>query len=530
MAHDPIRELVDDRREFVARLAVETKRGQLRYMDDPTPSQSGLFRLLGRPALREVVLYKPRQVRWSQTIAADRFQRFFAATEPLRTLYVTNHGDTTRSIFGKLRTFLNGLPDGVRRWNPAKVNLTERTIESSHGARLDLITAGGSSHGRGWTYQALVAEELAFWPNDEEVHAAVTQTIDAEAPIIYVSTADGPHGLFYRKVIAAREAQRRGDPGVAFHFERWCDHGEYRMEPPADWEMDDEEADLEATYGLDRAQLYWRHQKIHGVRGIGPQRFRREYPLVEDDGFVVVDGSWFDVDYLSAVKASLPEPVVGACRIYRPPERGMTYAAGVDPSWCNGGDDAVCVILDARGATAAVLAMNEGGEDLFGERASDLCHRYNHARALVETNPGGAGTRVLGIMLDNNVPMWRENPGEDPPRYWTTSHGSKSEAFAYARQAVNGDCYELLDHTIIEQLMAIRELPRPSGMSKIEGKGGMKDDHAMAFVLAAWNHQTIAEPYAQPFPGRRRRRYVARQAPMAAVRQALGSGGGRMGP
>lgn len=517
--HDPIADIVRRREALIARLAVETKRGNVQRMDDPTLEQLRFLQILGEPTYREGVFLKARQLRFSQTNAAHTFQRFLAATSPVRTLIATNHTDTTKSLFRKFRTFVEHLPEPVRRWNPIAVNLTERSLESSHHALVNHLTAGGSSHGRSWTYQHAVCEEIAFWPDDEAVHASVTATLDEEATVTYISTPNGPKGLFARKVRAAREAQRRGDPGVVYHFARWCDYPEYRKTPPKGFEADDEERELIATYGLDLAQVYWRHQKIHGVKGIGPVRFRREYPLTEDDGFVVFDGSWFDIDYLQAVKDSLPEPVIGSCRIYAPPIPGMTYVSGLDPSWCNGGDDAVCCILDADGNQVAVLSMNEGGNDLFESLACELCHKYNHARALPETNPGGGGKELLEALEAYGVPLWtaEEDEGRDNRRYWTTHHGNKVKAFDHARRMVNNDAFKLNDHTTIEQLMDIREIPSGSDKgSKIEGHEG-KDDHAMAFVLAAWNHRTIATPYADPRSTRRR--YVSHRQPAAAVRR-----------
>ena len=312
--------------------------------------------------------------------------------------------------------------------------------------------------------------------------------------------------------MSALEAQRNGDKNVRFRFFKWSDHAAYRAEVPQGWEPDQGEWDLQQRHNLTIEQLYWRHDKIHGVNGIGLRRFRREYPLTVEDGFAIFDGSWFDSDYLNQVISTI-KPVQGELRIYERPYPGMNYSIGVDPSWCTGGDYAVAQVLSADGRQVASLSMNQGGEILFSQKAIDLAAHYNKARALIEANTGGAGPVVIREFIKAGIPLWHRPaaPGakaSKTPKYWTTTRGSKEEGYAHLRQLVNGDALELRDLTTVQELMHIREIN-----CKIEGQDGYHDDHADALMLAAWNLRNM--PESKVVPRRSRRRYYARKNPFS---------------
>jgi len=184
---------------------------------------------------------------------------------------------------------------------------------------------------------------------------------------------------------------------------------------------------------------------------------------------------------------------------------------GVDPSWCNGGDYAVAQVLSGDGRQVASLSCNKGGELLFSQKAIELAAHFNKAKTLVEHNPGGAGPVVIREFIKAGIPLWHRpnEPGKKPSKtlkYWTTSRGSKEQAYAHLRQMVNGDALTLNDMTTVQELMHIREQG-----GKIEGQDGYHDDHADALMLAEWNRRTL--PEAKVSPPSHRRRYVARRSP-----------------
>jgi hypothetical protein len=374
------------------------------------------------------------------------------------------------------------------------------------------MTARGDAHGRGWTYQRLIAEELAFWTHAEEVWAGLRSTLHEgpDSKIIIVSTPNGPGNFFHERVLTAMRAERQGDKSIRFIFSKWSDHSAYSKQPPSGWEPFAEDWELGKLHGLSMQQLYWRHEMVRGVEGIGERRFRREYPLTVEDGFIILEGCWFDIDYLNECYNGLPKQPEGELRIFEEPQLDMDYVIGVDPSWCSGGDFAVACVMDETGEQVAVLSMNQGGEDLFAKKLSDLGRYYHRARVLCEANTGGAGRIVIKRLMQEGIPIWKDSYGKD----WITHRGNKEQAYAFARQMVNSNAFVLNDSTTIQELMHIRDRD-----GKIEGQDGYHDDHSDALVLACWALRTCPG-----FDGRPKGSIRARSKnphPMQRIKQAV---------
>lgn len=478
-----ISDILNDRRRFIARLRFEDAAANIVPFRNPFSEQRSLIEAFDDPKVKTVVVLKPRQIGISTANCADTFYETYSAKKPIRSLIIADHSKTTKSLFGKFTGFYDNLPEPLRQANRFRVNKVDKTLISERtGALIDHMTARGGTHGRGWTYQRLIAEELAFWMHPEEVWGGIRSTLHdgPDSKIIIISTPNGPGDFYHQRVMSAMQAERAGDESVRFIFSRWADHDSYRKDPPSGWEPDEEEWILSQQHHLDMAQLYWRHEMIYGVEGIGERRFRREYPLTVEDGFLVLEGSWFDVDYLNETLNSLPNEIQRELRIYEEPRLDFDYVIGCDPSWCTGGDYAVACVMSEEGRVVAVLSTNAGGEDLFAEKLSDLARMYR-ARVLCEANTGGAGRVVIKAILREGVSIWKSDKGQD----WVTARGNKEMAYSWARQQVNGDVFDIRDHAIIQELMHIRE-----ERGKIEGQDGYHDDHADAFVLACWALRT----------------------------------------
>jgi len=509
-----------DTPEFISRLSIADEKARVCAFDNPHDEQISSLEDFSNPEATLVVHTKPRQIGDTTVATASNFDYCYRTADAVKTLIVADSDDTNDAIFQRIRMFHDELPSNLQR--PLMRSNKKELIFSDTRAGLRVLTAGGRSQGRGWTYQRLHADELAFWTNAKKTWASVTSTMH-EGPhskTIIISTPNGPGNLYYEKVLAAQRAVREGDRSVIFRFFKWSDHRTYRKEPPKGWEPEEADYQLGLTHNLTMDQLYWRWDKIHGPKGIGGPLFRREFPLTVEEGFAEFDGGWFDVDYLNNVMSSLL-PVTGDLRIYEEPQRGMTYAMGIDGSWCNGGDDAVAQVLSRDGRQVAVLATNQGGEILFAQRAAELAHRYNGARVLAEANKGGGGKVIIDALNRAGVKLWSKpyEAGEKVsvrPRHWVNSRDTNTEVYAHARQMINGDALTLNDIPTVQQLMHIKEID-----GKIEGAGegseGKRDDYADALVLAEWNRRTL--PAESLEDSEYRRKVRAQPNPFNPVRQ-----------
>ena len=472
--------ILSDPKQFIPRLRFEDADANLSYFKNPFSEQVALIEALEDPEIKTIVVLKPRQIGITTANCADTWFRTFTAKKPLRTIVVADHNKTTKSIFKKFCTYYHHLPRQLKDSNPFKINQNEKTLVSERtDALIDHMTARGDTHGRGWTYQRFVAEELAFWPHPEEVWSGIRSTLHggADSKIVIVSTPNGPGNFYHERVLIAQEAERTGNKSIKFLFSRWSDHRTYRLPVKEGWEPSEEEYQLGQTYNLDMEQLYWRHEMIYGVEGMGERKFRREFPLTIEDGFLVLEGCWFDSDYLNVRLEELPKSKGEELRVYQEPDIHLEYVIGVDPSWCTGGDYSVACVMSELGEQVAVFATNQGGEDRFIMELNVLSRYYNRARVLCEGNTGGAGRVVIKGLYQENTPVWKDKHGKD----WVTHKGNKELAYSFARQIVNSDGIELNDHQTIQELMHIRE-----ERGRIEGQDGYHDDHADAFVLALW--------------------------------------------
>jgi hypothetical protein len=502
---DSVQQIVKDYKEFIARLPIESEQGLHAFLDDPYDEQIYALDDFRKPEVELIVHYKPRQIGDSTIKAADEYAYLYTTGDPVKTLVVTDHDDTTAALHRKYHYFNDNIPQYLRR--KTKRSNRQELVFASTMAGVRCLTAGSRAMGKGWTYQRVVCEEMAYWPNDEAVWGSIkaTQHEGPHKKTFIISTANGPGNLYHRKVLQAQKAVLAGDPKVIFRFFRWSDHKKYRLQPPDGWEPDQAEYDLGQQFGLDWAQLYWRNQKIWGPEGIGEDPFRRHYPLTIEDGFAVFEGMWFNADLLNEILASLT-PESGETRIYEEPQKGVNYAGGIDPSWCNGGDDAVLQILSEDGKQVATFSSNQGGEDRFARYASELLLKYNNAKALVEDNPTGGGKNVRQILEGEGRRIWRKpaEPGQRHPRvpkYWITDHKSKVEAYAHLRQMVNSEGIELNDWTTVQELMHIRE-----ENGSIEGQDGYADNHADALYMAEWCRKSLPGASVQRrFPKQRRK-------------------------
>lgn len=471
--------------EFLSRLRFQDAHADLQYFNNPYEEQKALVSALENPLIKLILVLKPRQIGISTANCAYTWKDTYTTPKALRTLVVTDHNRTTNSLYGKFKMFHDKMPKRLKNANPFKFNEQTKLVESlKTGAAIDHLTARGDAEARSYTYQRLIAEEITKWPHPREMWAGIQPTLHKgpELKKVIISTPNGPGDFFHSLVLNGLEAERLGNKSVKLLFSRWADHPTYRMPVPDWWDPDDDEMKLAALHGLDLEQLYWRHETINGVDGIGLDKFRKEYPLTIEDGFMSASGGWFNNTLLATRFAELPNEETGTLKVYREPEMGAEYVIGCDPSWCGGGDFAVGCVFNQFGEQCAVLTHHVGGEEHFARELSSLAAYFNNALIITESNKGGGGSVIIKILMQEDCRLWKTPQDKD----WTTSQGSKQEAYAFARQIYNAGWLELNDHQTCQEMMHIREED-----GKIEGRDGHHDDHSMAFVLACWGLKSV---------------------------------------
>lgn len=213
------------------------------------------------------------------TYVGGRFYHRVTHNKGQRCFILTHEQDATNNLFGMVDRYHQHCPDVVKPSTGA-ANAKELffdRLESGYAVG----TAGAKATGRSQTVQLFHGSEVAFWPNAPTHFAGVVQAIPdlPGTEIILESTANGMGGEFH-------ERWQQAEQGIGDYqaiFIPWFWQAEYRRDVPAVFELDDEEREYQAAYGLDLEQMVWRRNKIAELKD--PLLFKQEYPATAAEAF-----------------------------------------------------------------------------------------------------------------------------------------------------------------------------------------------------------------------------------------------------
>jgi hypothetical protein len=265
-------------------LQIKTKQGQLSpfiwnkaqaYCHEKIEEQKE------RTGMVRALILKGRQQGLSTYVAARYYHR---ATRFLsQSIFILSHmADTTSSLFKMVDRYHELCPDPIK---PALKTNNNKRLEFDNMSQYTVGTAGSASIGRGSTNQCFHGSEVAFYENTGDIQTGVLQSV-ADLPgteIILESTANGIGNFFHQKCLDALEGKGR----YILIFIPWYWQDEYQETPPSIFELSAEEQQLQATYQLTNAQLYWRRLKIQDLRSAGESewKFKQEYPMNVEEAF-----------------------------------------------------------------------------------------------------------------------------------------------------------------------------------------------------------------------------------------------------
>lgn len=481
---------------FVPRLQIIGRTGRVQRLAPLEPEQGKFVRAWG-DGRRKICVLKPRQIGQTTITQACIFHAAYVSPDPIGILTLGHESGACARVNQMHRQFVRGLP-GPLRPPLAKDNANEIVL-GHNGAVLRQVMAGGRGQARSFTYQMLVATEMAFWPRgsasvagtdvDRDVWASALSTLHhgPHTRIVVESTGNGPSGVFYDIVRTARESKE-----WLFLFYPWHSFASYTIEPPEGYAPTPEERELLQLYGLTPGQLAWRRQKLVD-EGISERRFRCEYPFTWEDPFLLTESSWFDAELLNRVLARVPHAwrrnsLDGPLRVYHRPEPGRRYFAGFDTSGGTGRDDAALVIL--RDDLEVVLAWsdNRSPPHMQADTATSLCGTYN---ALVLTEENNYGRQVIARMEYLGAKTWKDDKAKNFISLGGRAGQSKKMVYGFARHLINDAVAcsadaklpaRINDEDLLAQLLVVRE----DEAGAIEAPAGRHDDLADAYVFALW--------------------------------------------
>lgn len=224
------------------------------------------------------LLLKGRQQGGSTYVGARFYHR--TSTTPGRSAFIVAHEEkATRNLFEMVKRYHQHNPLAPS----TKSSNAQELVFGAIDAGYKLATAGTDDVGRSNTAQLLHGSEFAFWNNAPMHLAGIGNTIAlAEGTeIILESTGNGIGNQFHEMWQTAEAG--KGDYIAIFVPWFWQD--EYQKDPPADWELSQEDIEYQNAYGLTLRQMAFRHSKRLEY---GPGRewlFDQEYPATPSLAF-----------------------------------------------------------------------------------------------------------------------------------------------------------------------------------------------------------------------------------------------------
>jgi phage terminase large subunit-like protein len=323
------------------------------------------------------LILKGRQQGCSTYVQA-RFYWKLTHRRGVRAFILTHLDDASRGIYGMVKRFYENCPEAVRP------QAARRSSKELIFGRLDsgyaVGTAKSSGVGRAHTLQYFHGSEVAYWAQGESHVSGILQAVPDEkgTEVILESTSAGAAGLFYQMCLDAQ----KGRGGYVFIFVPWFWQREYRKTPPQDFTPSAEEREYQTQYGLDDAQIYWRHVKIDELGGIWT--FRREYPSSADEAF-----------HSDRPNALWDRAGIDRCRRHADDAPDMKrIVIAVDPAMTSGRNS------DETGIIVAGLGTDNRGyiiADLSGRMPPaqwasvvvSAYYKYQADRVVAEVNQGG---------------------------------------------------------------------------------------------------------------------------------------------
>jgi hypothetical protein len=319
------------------------------------------------------LLLKGRQQGASTYIGGRYYHRTSMGTG-VNAFILTHEQDATDNLFKMVDRYHtnNPLAPQTGAANAKELNFPRRDSGYTVG------TAGTKAVGRSKTILLLHGSEAAFWPHAATHFAGVVQAVPSEpgSEVIIESTANGLGGEFH-------ERWQQAEAGIGDYqaiFVPWFWQDEYRRPVPADFLMDDEEAEYAGLHGCDAEQMVWRRAKIAELKD--PLLFKQEYPATAAEAFQTTGHD----SYISA--AAVLKARKTDCQPFGP------LVAGADPA--RFGDDRFSIAL-RRGRKVLKI---ESKAKLDVVQGANWCRQVidEHKPSRMFIDVGGLGAGVVDIL------------------------------------------------------------------------------------------------------------------------------------
>lgn len=332
---------------------------------------------------------------------------------------------------------------GLLRNVPMLAKLIERETTESFdlaGSVTIEVTTASSRATRGYTFAAVLADEVAFWPADDTAADPDTEILNAVRP----GMATIPDAML---ICASSPYARKG--------ELWNAHERY--------------------YGRDDAPVLVWQADTRSMNPSVPQRLIDEAYERDPASAAAEYGAQFRTDVEQFIRREVVEACTDAGVFERRPQRGVPYIAFTDPS--GGSSDSFTLAIahhDPKAGHAILDCVREIKPPFSPERA---------------TRELAAVLAIYGIKQvfgDRYAGEWPREAFRARGITYRIADRTRSELYLELLPKLNSRAVRLLDHPKLQrQLIGLERRTSRAGRDSIDHRAGAHDDvaNAVAGVL-----------------------------------------------
>jgi hypothetical protein len=250
-----------------------------------------------------ILVLKARQIGFSTAIQGIEVMNKFLVANNFA-LVLSHEGKSAKYLYEMGRMAICDMwPLGQIK--PIRNRMDGMVLDAPVSSTVEVATAKNAGAGRSRTIQFLHASECAFYEGASTMMLGMLQSVPDRGSFVFMeTTANGIGNWFHRQW----EDAQSGQSSYKALFYPWQDHLEYRSEFTSDIAREafrrsytQEEKDIVEKYKLIPEQIKWRRMTIVDKCEGDVVMFRQEYPMTEDEAFIVSGRPVFNPDNMKKI-------------------------------------------------------------------------------------------------------------------------------------------------------------------------------------------------------------------------------------
>jgi hypothetical protein len=349
-------------------------------------------------------ILKARQLGSTTGIAAYLFAKALM-TPGYKVLVVAHTRDAVKNIFQIYSTFYENLPPFLQF---DTVEDSANAITFFHGGSIK-VTSASSASGRGSTYQAIHASEVAFWKDPKDTIKNLFQAVHGNSTIILETTANGLNDFY-------NMWQDAEDNGYGKNFFPWTDEPSY-VKDTLEYPVPERLAKYAKDHDLTQERINFAAWYL-AIKCNGDWRtFLQEFAIDPTTCFVSTGTRVFSKVFPNAT-------FTPGIEIHHKPQPGVPYVMGVDvASGSPTGDWSSWAILKVLPGDKFQVVATSLCKTTPLEFADEVFHWHKKYNALVVVENNSYGLPVLEKLKNLGANLYTKVRHDKATESFTETYG-----------------------------------------------------------------------------------------------------------